>query len=49
MRRIFECLLIVAALGGGGFVEAQQSKKVGRIGYLTSALDRVNPNRDALR
>jgi len=33
----------------GAVVEAQQSKKVPRIGYLTSALDRVNPNRDALR
>ena len=41
--------IIVALTVCGARTEAQQTKKVPRIGYLTSALDRFNPNRDAFR
>jgi len=41
---VFAFALVVAGAVG----EAQQAK-VARIGYLTSALDRLNPNRDAFR
>ena len=46
VMRLTLCAMLFALCSS---VEAQQSKKVPRIGYLTSALDRVNPNRDALR
>ena len=46
VMRLTLCAMLFALCSS---VEAQQSKKVARIGYLTSALDRVNPNRDAFR
>ena len=46
VMRLTLCAMLFALCSSA---EAQQSKKVPRIGYLTSALDRVNPNRDAFR
>jgi len=42
-------LLATIHLATVSLAGAQQSGKVPRIGYLTSALDRFNPNRDAFR
>ena len=48
-KKIFGFALCAMLFALCASVPAQQTKKVPRIGYLPSALDRFNPNRDAFR
>jgi len=48
-KKIIVFTLAAVLLASVHFAEAQQQAKIPRVGYLTSALDRFNPNRDAFR
>jgi len=43
MKNLFRLLLIVALLGGGSIVEAQQPGKIPRVGYVAAGGDPNNP------
>jgi putative ABC transport system substrate-binding protein len=49
MKEILLVGAVILSLVAARPAQAQQAAKVPRIGYLTSALDRLNPNRDAFR
>ena len=50
MKKLFRLLLIVAVLGAGAIAEAQQSKKVPRVGTLTGgSVSSTKRNYDAFR